>query len=75
VKFGLNIDICCSSYLAISKNSYQVTAGQYGYDLGTWRNIYAGALKDYEVVRKLLIKNKNGLTTFATVMQSLYIRN
>lgn len=52
------------------EDSYQVTAGQYGYDLGTWRNIYSGALKDYEVVRELAFNNKNWTYyLMATVMQ------
>jgi len=52
------------------EDSYQVTAGEYDYDLGTWRNIYSGALMDYELVRKLALEHKNWTYyLMATVMQ------
>lgn len=53
-----------------TEDSYQVSAGEYDYDLGTWRNIYTGALMDYEVVRKKALEKKNWTYyLMATVMQ------
>lgn len=53
-----------------NEDSYQVSAGDYDYDLATWRNMYSGALKDYEVVREKAFETKNWTYYFmATTMQ------
>ncbi len=54
-----------------NEDSYNVTAGDYNYDIGLWRGTYAGALMDYEWVRKTARQDSNWTYyLMATVMQS-----
>ncbi|MBN2891957.1 MAG: SusD/RagB family nutrient-binding outer membrane lipoprotein [Bacteroidales bacterium] len=53
-----------------SEDSYQVTAGDYNYDIGLWSSLYAGALKDYEFIReKCLVDSNWTYYLMATTMQ------
>ena len=52
------------------EDSYNVTAGDYNYDIGIWRGLYAGPLMDYEWVRNTAMENQNWTYyLMATVMQ------
>ncbi len=52
------------------EDSYNVTAGDYNYDIGIWRGIYAGPLMDYEWVRNTAKADSNWTYyLMATVMQ------
>lgn len=54
-----------------NEDSYQITAGDYNYDLGIWRGLYAGALKDYEFIKEKSLVDSNWNFYFvATVMQA-----
>ena len=54
-----------------NEDSYNVTAGDYNYDIGLWRGTYAGSLMDYEWVRKTARQDSNWTYyLMATVMQS-----
>ena len=54
-----------------NEDSYNVTAGDYNYDIGLWRGAYAGPLMDYEWVRKTARQDSNWTYyLMATVMQS-----
>ncbi|MBN2662233.1 MAG: SusD/RagB family nutrient-binding outer membrane lipoprotein [Bacteroidales bacterium] len=53
------------------EETFNVPAGKYGYDIGTWRSLYSGALMDYEWVRNTAYENGNWTYyLIATVMQS-----
>lgn len=54
-----------------NEDSYNVTAGDYNYDIGIWRGMYAGPLMDYEWVRNTARQDSNWTYyLMATVMQS-----
>lgn len=42
-----------------NEDSYAVNAGDYNYDIGIWRGLYAGALMDYEQVRNKAMADSN----------------
>jgi len=53
------------------EDSYNVTAGDYNYDIGIWRGMYSGPQMDYEWVRKTARQDSNWTYyLMATVMQS-----
>jgi hypothetical protein len=53
-----------------AEDSYQVTAGDFNYDLGIWRGLYTGALMDYEQIRIKTLAEENWSYYFmATTMQ------
>ncbi len=53
-----------------AEDSYEVTAGDYSYDLRGWEYLYSGALMDYEWVRNTAKADENwNYYLMATVMQ------
>ncbi len=53
-----------------AEETYNVPAGQYNYDIGTWRGLYTRALEDYEWVRKTAREDSNWTYyLMATAMQ------
>ncbi len=53
------------------EDSYQVTSGDYNYDIGLWRGLYAGCLMDYQKVTTDALADSNWTYyLMATVMQA-----
>lgn len=53
------------------EETFNVPAGKYGYDLGTWRSLYSGSLMDYEWVRNTAMQDSNWTYyLIATTMQA-----
>ncbi len=42
-----------------AEDSYNVTAGDYNYDIRGWQSLYAGCLKDYQWVKENAAENEN----------------